>query len=65
MKEDKKSRKTFVMFLLAFLIGFFVVSVVEVMRSSFIPPGPGPDVQVADASPPAEMSRTPVSFAEL
>jgi serine protease Do len=65
MNDNKKSRKTFVMFLLAFLIGFFVVSVVEVMRSSFIPPGPGPDVQVADASTPAEMSRVPLSFADL
>jgi serine protease Do len=49
MKTENKGRKTFIMFLLAFLIGFFVVSVVEVLRSSFAPSGPGPDVQVASA----------------
>ena len=64
MKEDK-GRKTFIMFLLAFLIGFFVVSIMEVLRSSFVPTAPGPDVQVASALPTGEVSRTPVSFADL
>jgi serine protease Do len=65
MKAEKKGRKTFIMFLLAFLIGFFVVSVVEVMRSSFVVSGPGPDVQVASAVSTGEISRTPLSFADL
>jgi serine protease Do len=65
MKTEKKGRKTFIMFLLAFLIGFFVVSVVEVMRSSFVTSGPGPDVQVASAGSPGEILRTPLSFADL
>ncbi len=65
MKTEKKGRKTFIMFLLAFLIGFFVVSVVEVMRSSFVASGPGPDVQVASAGSPGEMARAPFSFADL
>jgi serine protease Do len=65
MKTEKKGRKTFIMFLLAFLIGFFVVSVVEVMRSSFVVSGPGPDVQVASAVSTGEISRTPLSFADL
>jgi serine protease Do len=38
---------------------------VEVMRSSFVPSGPGPDVQVASAVSPGEISRTPLSFADL
>ncbi|MFA4915993.1 MAG: DegQ family serine endoprotease [Syntrophales bacterium] len=60
----KENRQTFIMFLLAFLIGFFVVSLVEVLRSSF---GPlGPDVQLASAvSPLAEIPAAPASFAEL
>jgi serine protease Do len=65
MKTEKKSRKTFIMFLLAFLIGFFVVSVVEVLRSSFVPSGPGPDVQVATAGSTGDISRAPLSFADL
>ncbi len=65
MKSAKSSRKTFIMFLLAFLIGFFVVSVVEVLRSSLAPSGPGPDVQVAAAVSTGEISRTPLSFADL
>jgi serine protease Do len=54
-----------IMFLLAFLIGFFVVSVVEVLRSSLAPSGPGPDVQVAAAGSTGEIARTPLSFADL
>ncbi len=63
--KGKKDRKTFVMFLLAFLIGFFVVSFVEVLRSSFAPTVLGPDVQVASAVSTGEISRTPSSFADL
>ncbi len=66
MKAEKSGRRTFIMFLLAFLIGFFVVSVVEVLRSSLAPTGPGPDVQqVAAAGSIGETSRTPLSFADL
>jgi serine protease Do len=65
MKTENKGRKTFIMFLLAFLIGFFVVSIVEVLRSSFAPTAPGPDVQVASAVSPGEVSRAPLSFADL
>jgi serine protease Do len=65
MKTENKGRKTFIMFLLAFLIGFFVVSVVEVLRSSFAPSGPGPDVQVASAVSTGDVARAPFSFADL
>jgi serine protease Do len=65
MRTENKGRKTFIMFLLAFLIGFFVVSVVEVLRSSFAPSGPGPDVQVASAVSTGDVSRAPSSFADL
>ena len=65
MKMEKKGRTTFIMFLLAFLIGFFVVSVVEVLRSSFAPSGPGPDVQLASAVSTGDLVRTPSSFADL
>jgi serine protease Do len=62
MKKDHKSKHTFIMFLLAFLIGFFVVSVIEVLRSSF---APVPDVQTASAVSTVDMGRTPGSFADL
>jgi serine protease Do len=65
MKKGNKGRKTFIMFLLAFLIGFFVVSLVEVLRSSFAPTTPGPDVQTASALSSVEMTLTPLSFADL
>ncbi len=65
MKKESQSRKTFMMFLLACLIGFFIVSVVEVLRSSFVPSGPGPDVQQASATTPTDGSRPSVSFADL
>jgi len=65
MKTEKRGRKTFIMFLLAFLIGFFIVSVVEVLRSSFAPSGPGPDVQVASAVSTGDVARQPLSFADL
>jgi len=65
MKKESQNRKTFMMFLLACLIGFFIVSVVEVLRSSFVPTGPGPDVQPASATTPADGSRPSVSLADL
>jgi serine protease Do len=65
MKTGQKGRNTFIMFLLACLIGFFIVSVVEVLRSSFAPSGPGPDVQVASAVSTMETPRMPFSFADL
>jgi serine protease Do len=61
---ENKSRKTFFMFLLACLIGFFIVSVVEVLRSSFLVPT-GTDVQTASAVAPGDNSRAPGSFADL
>ncbi len=61
---EKKNRKTFFMFLLACLIGFFIVSVVEVLRSSFLVPI-GTDVQTASAVSPGDSSRAPGSFADL
>jgi serine protease Do len=64
MKTENNGRKTFIMFLLAFLIGFFLVSVVEVLRSSFKSSGPGPDVQVASAVSTGD-AHTPSSFADL
>jgi ABC-type protease/lipase transport system fused ATPase/permease subunit len=57
MKSENKNRKTFVMFLLAFLIGFFVVSLIEVLRSSFFVPV-GPNVQTASAVSTSESVRT-------
>ncbi|MBN1381862.1 MAG: DegQ family serine endoprotease [Deltaproteobacteria bacterium] len=62
MKTENKSKNTFIMFLLAFLIGFFVVSLIEVLRSSF---GPGPDVQTASAVSTVETVNTPSTFADL
>lgn len=66
MNKENNNRKTFVMFLLAFLIAFLVVSFVEVLRSSFAPRGTGPDVQTAAAVSPGDSAmRAPVSFADL
>jgi serine protease Do len=65
MKNESQNRKTFMMFLLACLIGFFIVSVVEVLRSSFVPSGPGPDVQTASATPSSDGGRMTTSFADL
>jgi serine protease Do len=65
MKIESQNRKTFMMFLLACLIGFFIVSLVEVLRSSFIPQGPGPDVQQASATAPGESGRAMTSLADL
>jgi len=65
MKQERSSRKTFIMFLMAVLAGFFIVSVVEVMQSSFTPSGPGPNVQVVSAVSPGEGGQAPFSFADL
>ena len=65
MSKDTQNRKTFIMFLLACLIGFFIVSFVEVLRSSYAPDKPGPDVQTAAAVSPLEIGKTPTSFADL
>lgn len=68
MKTENRGRKTFIMFLLAFLIGFFVVSAVEVLRSSWFSKTPVPDVQEAVAVSPfsaASSLQTPLSFADL
>jgi len=61
---ENKNRKTFFMFLLACMIGFFIVSVVEVLRSSFLVPT-GTDVQTASAVAPGDNTRAPGSFADL
>jgi serine protease Do len=60
---EKNNRKTFIMFLLACMIGFLIVSFVEVLRSSLSPTGP--DVQSASAVSPGDIGRTPLSFADL
>jgi len=59
-----QNRKTFFMFLLAFLVAFFIVSVVEVLRSSFSSSG-APEIQTAAAVSPADMLKAPTSFADL
>jgi len=63
MLKENKNRKSFIMFLLAFLVAFFIVSLVEVVRSVLAPQVP--DLQLASAVVPGEMARTPVSFADL
>jgi len=65
MKQGRNRRKTFIMFLLAILAGFFIVSVMEVLRSSFAPSGSGPNVQVASAVSPGGGEQAPFSFADL
>lgn len=59
-----QNRKTFFMFLMAFLVAFFIVSVVEVLRSSFMPSG-APEIQTAAAISSSESSKVPLSFSEL
>ena len=59
-----QNRKTFFMFLLAFLVAFFIVSLVEVLRSSFMPSA-APDVQTASAISTSETIKAPTSFSEL
>ena len=65
MNTENRGRKTFVMFLLAFLIGFFLISMFEVLRSSFFKSSPGPDVPVASAVSETPLMGTPLSFADL
>jgi serine protease Do len=64
LKKEGTNKKTFIMFLLAVLIGFFIISIVEVLRSSFFVPV-GPDVQNASAVSTLEGGRVPASFADL
>lgn len=59
-----QNRKTFFMFLMAFLVAFFIVSLVEVLRSSFTPSG-APEIQMASAVSSSDAMKTPVSFSEL
>jgi serine protease Do len=60
------NRKTFFMFLMAFLVAFFIVSLVGVLRSSFTTSG-APEIPVAQAVPaiPDAAVKTPLSFSEL
>ena len=57
---ENKNRKTFFMFLMAFLIAFFIVSFVEVLRSSLIPSG-APEIPAASAIE----GTAPGSFSDL
>lgn len=59
---ESKNRKTFFMFLMAFLVAFFIVSFVEVLRSSFFPSG-APEIPTAAAVSSSET--TPGSFSDL
>ena len=59
---ESKNRKTFFMFLMAFLVAFFIVSFVEVLRSSFFPSG-APEIPTASAVSSSET--TPGSFSDL
>ena len=56
-------KRTFIMFLLAFLIGFFIVSFVEVLRSSYAPSTGS--MRQAGAVSLGESVRAPASFADL
>ncbi|MEQ8252949.1 MAG: peptidase, partial [Smithellaceae bacterium] len=58
-----QNRKTFFMFLMAFLVAFFIVSLVEVLRSSFTEFG-APEIQMA-AAVPADNTKIPISFSDL
>lgn|SRR5208337_4657815 len=57
---ENKNRKTFFMFLMAFLVAFFIVSLVEVLRSSLIPSG-APEIPAAAAIE----ATVPGSFSDL
>jgi serine protease Do len=59
---ENKNRKTFFMFLMAFLIAFFIVSFVEVLRSSLIPSG-APEIPSASAI--STDGSAPGSFSDL
>lgn len=60
------NRKTFFMFLMAFLVAFFIVSLVGVLRSSFTTSG-APEITEAQAVPSTSSaaSVTPSSFSDL
>jgi len=60
------NRKTFFMFLMAFLVAFFIVSLVGVLRSSFTTTG-APEIPAAQAVPSSSDSafKTPLSFSDL
>jgi serine protease Do len=62
MKSSK--RKNFFMFLMAFLVAFFIVSLVGAMRSSFTKSGAA-EIPVAEAFTPAVPVKVPVSFSDL
>jgi len=63
MKET--NRKTFFMFLMAFLVAFFIVSLVGVLRSSFTTTG-APEIPAAQAGPASDGAiKTPMSFSDL
>jgi len=57
---ENNNRKTFFMFLMAFLVAFFIVSVVEVLRSSILPSG-APEIPTASAIE----GTVPGSFSDL
>jgi serine protease Do len=59
---ENKNRKTFFMFLMAFLVAFFIVSLVEVLRSSFLASG-APEIQTASAI--SSEGIIPGSFSDL
>ena len=52
------------MFLMAFLVAFFIVSLVEVIRSSFTRSG-APEIQMASAVSAVDAVKAPVSFSDL
>ena len=60
------NRKTFFMFLIAFLVAFFIVSIVGVLSSTFTNTG-APDIKEAQAVPALSESnlKTPLSFSDL
>jgi len=60
---ENKNRKTFFMFLMAFLVAFFIVSFVEVLRSSILPSG-APEIPAASAVSSSE-GNIPGSFSDL
>src|SRR5512145_2920673 len=68
MEEEMKdsNRKTFFMFLMAFLVAFFIVSLVGVLRSSFTTSG-APEIPAAQAVPSSSDAafKTPLSFSDL
>ncbi|MCX7981904.1 MAG: DegQ family serine endoprotease [Syntrophales bacterium] len=60
---DKQDRKKFVMFLVACMVAFLLVSLIEVIRSSFFSFTPAPDAPVASAV--SDVKGMPLSFADL